>query len=72
MLGVELRAALVVRASKSCELEGEAPSGEGAEPASAGTSASPGRGTELGISENTSRSASSSETDSSTSSSLGT
>ena len=60
MLGVELRAASVVRASKPCELEGKARAGEGAESASVGISASSGRGTELGVSENTSRSASSS------------
>ena len=53
MFGVELREASVVRASKLCELEGEALASEGEEPASAGISASPGRGTKLGVSENT-------------------
>ena len=72
MIGVELRVSLVVRASKPCELEGKAPTGEGAEPASAGILASPGRGTELGVSENTSGSTSFSEMDSSASFSSGT
>ena len=72
MLGVEPRAASVVRASKSCLSEGKAPKGEGEEPASAGISASPGRGTELGVSKINSGSTSSSETDSSASSSSGT
>ena len=52
--------------------EGKAPVGEGEEPASARISTSPGRGTELGVSENTSRSTSPLETDSSASSSSGT
>ena len=69
MFGVELRVASVLRASKP---EGEAPTGEGEEPASVGISASLRRGTELGVSENTSRSSSSSEMDSYASSSLGT
>ena len=60
MMGVELRAALMMRASKPCESKGEAPVGEGAKPASTEISTSPGRGTELGVSENTSGSASSS------------
>ena len=49
----ELRVASVVRASKPCKSEGKAPEGEGEEPASAGASASLGKGTELGASENT-------------------
>ena len=72
MFEVELRVASVVRASKLCKSEGEAPVGERGEPASAGASASLGRGTKLGVSENTSRSPSSSEIDSSASSSSGT
>ena len=60
MLGVELRAASVVRASKPCVLEGKAPAGEGEEPASAGISASLGRGIELRVSGSTSGSTSSS------------
>ena len=72
MFEVELRAALVVRASKPCKLEVEALAGEREELASAGTSASPRRGIEMGVSENTPRSASSPETNSSASSSLGT
>ena len=69
MFRVELRATSMVRASKS---EGEAPVSEGEEPTSVGISASPRRGTELGVSKNTPGSASSSETDSSASSSSGT
>ena len=77
MFGVKLRTALVVRASKLCESEGEASVGEelasvGEELASVRMSASPGRGTELGVSKNTSGSTSSSEMDSSASSSSGT
>ena len=72
MLGVELRAASVVRASKPCVLEGKAPAGEEEEPVSAGVSASPGKGIELGVLENTWGSTSSSEMDSFTSSSSGT
>ena len=65
MFEVKLRAASVVQVSQPCKLEGEAPTSERGEPASARTSASTGRGTELGVSENTPGSASSSETDSS-------
>ena len=68
MFDVELRAASIVKASEPCKSEGEALAGERREPTSAGTSASPGRGAELGVSENTLGSASSSETDSSVSS----
>ena len=53
MFEVKLRAVLVVQASEPCNLEDEAPIGERREPASVGTSASPGRGAELGVSENT-------------------
>ena len=67
----ELRAASIVRASKPCKLEGEALTGERREPAPIGTSTSLGRGTELGVSEDTPGSGSSSETDSSASSSSG-
>ena len=49
MFEVELRAVLVVRASEPCRLEDEAPAGEKREPASTGTSASTGRGAELGV-----------------------
>ena len=63
MFEVELRAASVVRASKPCKSEGEAPTDERGEPAPAGTSASQGRGIELGVSENTPGFASSSEMD---------
>ena len=62
----------MVRASELCESEGKASVGEGEELALAGVSASPGKGTELGASENTSGSASSLETDSFASSSSGT
>ena len=72
MLGVELQTTSVVRASNPCESEGEAPTGEGVEPASAGISASPGTGIEMRVSENTLGYASSSEMDSSASSSSGT
>ena len=72
MLGVELQAVSMVLASKPCVSECKAPTGEGEEPASAGILASVGRGTDLEVSKNTSRSTSSSETDSSASSSLGT
>ena len=71
MFEVELRAAPVVRAFELRRSEGEALVGKRGEPASTGTSASPGRGTELGVSKKTSRSTSSSETDSSASSSSG-
>ena len=70
--GGELRVASVVRASEPCKSEGKAPTGEGEEPASIGASTSPGKGTELGASGNTSGSTSSSKTDSSISSSSGT
>ena len=69
MLEVELRAALVVRTSKLCKSEDEAPVGKRGEPTSVGTSASLGRGTELGVLENTQGSSSPLETDSSASSS---
>ena len=72
MFEVELRAAPVVRASEPRKSEGEAPVGKRGELASAGTSASPERGTELGVSENTPGSTSSLETDSSSSSGSGT
>ena len=65
MFEVELRATSVIRASNPCMSEGEAPACERGEPASAGTSASLGRGTEMGVSENTPGFALSSETDSS-------
>ena len=68
----ELRVALVMRASEPCKSEGKAPAGEGEEPASAGASASSGKETELGALGNTSRFASSSDTDYSVSSSSGT
>ena len=55
----ELRVALMVRAFESCASESKAPAGEGEELALAGVSASPGKGTKLGASENTSGSASS-------------
>ena len=72
MLGVELRVASMVRASNPCVSEGKDPVGEGKEPALAGISASPRRGTKLEVSESTSGSTSSSETNSSASSSSGT
>ena len=61
-----------MRASKPCELEGEAPASEREEPASVGTSGSLGRGTEPGVSEYTPGSISSSETDYFASAALGT
>ena len=64
----ELRVASVVRASEPCKSEGKAPTSEGEEPASAGASASPGKGTELGALGNTSGSTSSSKKVSSASS----
>ena len=60
MFEAELRAASIVRASEPCKLEDETPEDERREPAMAGTSASPGRGAELRVSENTPGSASSS------------
>ena len=48
MFEVELREASVVRASKLCKSEGEAPASKKGKPASAMTSTSPGRGAELG------------------------
>ena len=48
MFEVELQAASIMRASGPCKSEGEAPAVERREPASAGTSASLGRGIELG------------------------
>ena len=72
MLGVELPAASVVRASKLCVAEGKSSIGGGEEPTSEGISASPERGTELGVLERTSESTSSSETNYSVSSSSGT
>ena len=71
MFEVELRAASVVQASKPSKSKGEASAGERRELASAGTSASLGRGVELGVSEDTLGSASSSKIDSSASSSSG-